>query len=192
MYASIARIPLYVRIWLVLVFVVSLFAIGLYASAHFVLRQDASDPQIQIAEDTAASISVTGQFPATTTPVNMMSGLAPFISVYDAKGNILQSGGVVENRVPVLPREVFEEAGVRGEDRFTWKPFDDVLFAGVLVRYANASSSGYVLVARSLREVESRERSLFGIAATTWLLAVLGSLALMLVFFESKTAKARR
>ena len=59
----------------------------------------------------------------------------------------------------------------------SWEPAKDVREAAVVVKYKN----GYVVVARSLKEVEKREDLVFKFAAIAWIL-VIGAISVSFLF----------
>lgn len=119
-------------------------------------RQSANDPQIQMAEDTATLLDANKPFSPSTKLVDMATSLAPFIIVYDLKGNTFTSEAVVDANLPNPPQGVFTFARDHEENRVTWQPREGVRIAAVIVAYKN----GYVLAGRNLREIEQREKSL--------------------------------
>jgi hypothetical protein len=145
----------------------------IYVTGQQVLRQSANDPQIQMAEDTAASLAngsaVPADFmPASRQPFDMSQSLAPFTMIFDRGGTLLESSATLAGEAAVPPVGVFGYAKLHGEDRFTWQPAQGERFAAVL-KYYTGGSTGFVLVGRSLREVEVREDNLLKIVALAWL-----------------------
>lgn len=172
---------------LISVILVLIFGIA-YFMARQILRQGADDPQIQIAEDSAAILSrgeepdfirsnVYGQ-------VDLAKSLAPFLITYDRAGKPLSSTGILDGKTPTPPAGVFASAKKHGENRLTWQPKKGVRIAMVLVYYGGARE-GYVLSGRSLLEVEKRE----GIIEK---IAVFGALASLFIVFIIFFALDRR
>jgi hypothetical protein len=148
-----------------------------YAGVQQALRQSANDPQIQMAED-AANALAKGAAVETVVPqaeVDVQRSLSPFLIVYDDSGTVLKASGLLNGQVPRLPRGVLDYTRVRGQDRVTWEPQRGVRMAAVVVRYAG-QQSGYVLAARSLREVEKREDQQLLIAGLAMLCVLAASL----------------
>ncbi|GAC1372047.1 MAG: hypothetical protein NVSMB39_6280 [Candidatus Saccharimonadales bacterium] len=154
-----------------------------YASVQQALRMSANDPQVQLAEDTAAALSL-GQTPGslvTGLAVDMRRSLAPFLIITDSSRHILASNVQLDGAVPLPPTGSFDTArsGQRlnaptGENRITWEPAPGVREAVVIVAY----NGGYVLSARNLREVEFRSERVLGMTAGA--IALLGVLGLVL------------
>jgi len=74
---------------------------------------------------------------------------------------------VLDGKEPVIPTGVFASTQNSGETRFTWQPRTGVRSA-VVVDYYKGASSGFVLVGRSIREVENREDNLELIVFLAW------------------------
>jgi len=153
-----------------------------YLAVQQSLRQGANDPQIQMAEDAAASLkagaSVDSVVPSAQ--VEIASSLAPFIMVFDSAGNVVASSATLHGKVPSFPGGVLDYTRQHGEDRVTWQPEPGVRMATVTIGTGN----GFVLAGRSLREVEVREDNVenYSLLATlaiwivTLILTVMGEL----------------
>ncbi|MCL4384288.1 hypothetical protein M1116_02450 [Patescibacteria group bacterium] len=129
---------------------------------HF--RLPAYDPQVQLAEDIAASLSANRPLESVvslTVHVDLTKSLAPFANFYDSQGRPEAGTGFIDNAVPSIPAGVFKYTTAHGEDRITWQPRPGIRQAIVVKPYKSKTSSGFVVVGRSLREVEQRERILF-------------------------------
>ncbi len=155
----------------------------IYAVAQQDLRQSANDPQIQLAEDGAAALAA-GGVPASLMPadrhvIDVSQSLAPFIMVFDNGGKVLESSMKAGNTLPVPPAGVFDYVRAHGEDHVTWQTASGLRFAAVIVPFAAVApaggviSSGFVLAARSLREVENREANTELIAGSAWALCMI-------------------
>ena len=169
------------RIWAPIAVSGIILSALIYASVQQDLRQGANDPQIQMAQDLADSLQngknaqdVVGQ------PVDLNKSLATFVIVFDDSGKPIASSAILDGRIPTPPAGVFTYTRQNTEDRFTWQPKPQVREAAVLMRF-EGSKPGFVLVGRSLKEVEKRESRLelqigVGLAA-----AVLGSLVIVII-----------
>ena len=143
----------------------------IYAAVQQDLRQNANDPQIQIAEHAAVALESGQQIPSLDVSVDIGKSLSPFVIIYDEFGKVLTSNGVLDDKVPVPPLGVLENAKIKGENRVTWQPSINVRIAAVVTHFSG-KQSGFVLAGRSLREVEKREDQTFKFAAAGWLLSV--------------------
>jgi sensor histidine kinase regulating citrate/malate metabolism len=147
------------KLWLPIAIVTTAMCALVYIVVQQSLRQEANDPQIQLAEDTATALSngQTIESVVPTTTVDMARSLAPFVMVYDGQGQVLASSGQLNGQPPRIPFGVLDNAMENGDDRVTWEPQNGVRLASVAVPYTtNAQVVGYVVVGRSLRMVEDR------------------------------------
>ena len=161
------------RVWLPIAIVVAAFSSLAYVTVQQSQRQAANDPQIQMAEDTAAALqkgaSMSSVIPKET--VDIAASLAPFIVVYDNDGNPVASSGLLDGQMPGYPNGALVSAKGGRENRVTWQPNTNVRIASVVVPYNN----GYVVAGRNLREVEKRESQTEMYAAVTGLLALIAT-----------------
>ena len=167
------------RIWFPVAAGLTMLAGTAYAAVQQDLRQSANDPQIQLAEDAAAALA-TGVQPDSVLPaqhVNLSASLAPFVMVLDTNGRVLASSGSLDGATPTLPDGVLQNAAEHGQNRLTWQPRPGVREATVIQTVKGAPQARYVLAARSLREVETRETNAEELVGLGWL----GSLAASLV-----------
>lgn len=162
------RTPSTVKLWLAGCFI-SVVLVGLvYGAVQQNYRQNANDPQIQLAEDTSEALNA-GAMPASLvaargTTVQMDESLAPFIVIVDKNEHQLASSANLNGHVPLPPASAFRAAAANigkdptrpGENVFTWQPTPGIREAAVITTY----NGGYVVAARSLREVEHRESNL--------------------------------
>src|SRR5579884_202595 len=152
--------------------VISTLLCGLvYLAVQQEIRHQADDPQIQMAEDTANSLSKGETLQTSTQKLDISQSLSPFTITFNRDGSIVSSSAQLDGQDPVLPGGVFQAASRIGEDRFTWQPQTGVRIAAVLVHYSG-TNSGYVLVGRSLREVEKRQDDLLTEVAIVWVLSL--------------------
>lgn len=168
------------RRWLPLALLATAFCGLVYVAVQQSLRLGANDPQIQLAEDTADALArggaVASLVPASQ--VDIARSLAPFVVVFNDKGEALASSGLLHGRPPALPAGVLDYARQHGQDRVTWQPEPGVRVASVVVAYGG-TSSGFVMAGRSLREVEKRIDQVGQIAGAAWLATLVASLALV-------------
>lgn len=165
--ANFGRILFY---WAAFMVVITFLSGLVYITAQQLLRHSANDPQIQLAEDSAASLSQ-GQNPQAVLPanqINIENSLAPYVIIFDEKGQPVASSAQLDGATPVVPGGVFEYTRQTGEDRFTWQPKTGVRSAAVMTHFGGASP-GFVLAGRSLREVEVREDQLLKLVGAAWL-----------------------
>ncbi len=177
--------------WLPLVFVSTILVGLVYTAVQQSYRMGANDPQIQLAQDSATAIQNGTSLPFVSdmAQVNVAQSLSPFRIMYDEKGNVVESQGQLNGAVPKLPSGVISYTKTHGEDRFTWQPATGVRLATAIVPYGAGGKSGFVLVARSLTEVEKREDQLFWMCGLAYGVLLLGSFGL--VFLLAKVLSKR-
>jgi hypothetical protein len=174
------RVRNILRLWLPLAAAGVVLCGVIYVVAQQGLRISANDPQIQLAQDTAAAAEA-GQDPAGLVPattVEISQSLAPFIMVFSDSGAVVASSARLHGQVPALPGGLLDYVRQQGEDRVTWQPENGVRMATVIVP-VSGGPGGFVLAGRSLWEIEKRDRQaqlLSGLGALTILV---GSLAVV-------------
>ena len=179
------------RTWIPLAFVATVLCGFTYAGIQQVYRNSADDPQIRMAEDAAAAIAA-GATPASvagTGVVDADRSLAPFVVVYSPARKPVAGTGVLGGVLPTPPEGVFAVATATGRDRFTWQPPSGVRIATVVVPVEG--DRGWVLAGRSLREAERRVDQLGQMTLAAWVVALVGSLALVGAL-EGLAARSRR
>jgi hypothetical protein len=166
------------KFWLPLALVTTCLCGLVYLSAQQNLRISANDPQIQIAEDLANEL-VTGQdpryfIPRTTTELS--KSLATYIMIFDKSGKLVGSSVTLDGKYPTIPQGVFSSTknSPAGETRFTWQPKNGVRSA-VVIDYYKGPTPGYVLIGRSIKEIEKRENQQLQIVAAAWIVTLVAS-----------------
>ncbi len=157
------------KYWLLAAIIITGLFFLTYAAVQQVLRQSANDPQIQMAEDTAAKLTG-GQLVRDIVPlgkVDIATSIAPYMIIFDANGKPVASSAQLNGQTPTIPSGVFDSVRQNGEDRITWQPQDGVRSAIVVTQFKGANS-GFVLAGRSLREVEKREDSIMQLLTIGW------------------------
>jgi hypothetical protein len=164
------HIPLLAR-HLLLVVLITLIMGLVYGAVQQNYRQNANDPQIQLSEDTANILS-NGASPQQLVPgkasTDMTKSLAPFVVIYDDSGKVVVATGYLDGSTPELPGGVLDYAKAHNQYSLTWQPKPSVRVAAVITRYSSPQGSGYVLVGRSLREVEKRIGELTMMVILAW------------------------
>jgi hypothetical protein len=135
-----------------------------YVTVQQSLRSSADDPQMQMVGDLASQLSA-GSDPTAlvgSRRVDLASSLSPFVTVFDANGNVLASTARLGDRVepPVPPEGVLRAARDHGRNSLTWQPRPGVRAAIVVEPWVadDGRNGGTVLVGRSLLEIERREQ----------------------------------
>jgi hypothetical protein len=138
-----------------------------YAAAQQNLRLSADDPQVALAQRTAARLDA-GTIPAAAVPadpVDLAVSLDPFVLVFDTNGLPLASSATLHGQAPTYPTGVFDTVRKRGEDRVTWQPERGVREATVAVAW----HGGFVVAGRSLQLTERHIDQLGLLVGTGWL-----------------------
>jgi len=152
-----------------------------YVQAQQVLRGDANDPQVELAEDGAAALDA-GSGPASVvgnTTVQIATSLAPWVTVYGPSGDVLASDATLNGAPPQIPPGVRTTASASGRDQVTWQPQPGVRVALVVVSF----KGGTVASGRSLRLIEMREDQALLIAGAAM---VVGLAILAVLTFVAK------
>jgi hypothetical protein len=163
---------------IILIGIVTVLSGLVFGSVQQSYRQNANDPQIQLAEDAATKLEANPRsFVISSENVDIAKSLAPFIILYDDSYTPIAGSGTLNGKLPAPPEGVFEYTKLHKQHRVTWQPQSDVRIAAVFVR-VEGQQAGYVLAGRSLREVEVREKSLSVMVFLGWL-ASLGVIVLI-------------
>lgn len=178
------------RSWLPLAVVIVALCGLVYLTAQQLLRQGANDPQIQLSEDFAASLTSSktpsGDFPARQ--VEISTSLSPFVMIFDDSGKVLVSNALLDGIPPQYPAGVFEYVRQHGQDRVTWQPREGVRHATVVTRFAGPAGAGFVVAGRSLRVVEERSTYFLQICALACFVTLIASAAVtaFMIFLTEK------
>jgi len=172
----------FLSVWIPLAIAITCLAGLIYLTIQQDMRIGANDPQIQLAEDLAASLNSGVKMPAFISSIEISQSLAPFIMVFDTKGNLISGDAVLHRKAPTLPEGVLLYVKSKGEDRFTWQPETGVRLATIIISYNN----GYVLAGRSLREIEKREDNLFMQVFLGWTTTLVISFLAAALFVKKK------
>ncbi len=172
-------------LWLASLAIITLIFGTIYGVVQQSLRQSANDPQVQIAQDTAAQLNA-GSMPEqfNNGRVDMRQSLAPFVIIYDKQGEPVGGSGFLDNKNPTIPLGVMQNSSANKYNAITWQPDNDVRVATVTV----AANNYYVTSGRSLKEVEKRENKTMLITSVGWL-ASITTLAAAFWFKQSKITK---
>ena len=171
---------------------VSGLVLFVYASVQQAHRSGLNDPQIQIAEDAAATLAG-GAAPASVVPgghVDLARSLAVWVTVVDASNQPIASSAMLDGRIPVPPPGVLDIARHHREDRVSWQPRSDVRSA--IVACSVGRSGAVVIAGRSMREVEERESRLIVMTIIAWIGALVTAVLWAALSGNSKVQAAGR
>jgi hypothetical protein len=148
--------------WLPFAIVSTILFITIYTVAQQSIRQNANDPQIQLAQDYSNALEK-GTGPAliaNPTSFDISKTLDNFVIIVDSSNNIIASDAQIGSSQPVPPKGVFDYAGKHDDNRLTWQPQNGVRLAIVVKKYEYNGTTGYIVVGRNMQEVEKREDSI--------------------------------
>jgi hypothetical protein len=166
-------VPKFLRAWLPLAVAATVLAGTAFAIGQQILRADANDPQVQLAEDAAARVQAGGA-PADVLPsahTDIAASLAPWMMVYDADRKLLAGSARLDGKVAAYPTSVFDNAPAGSRHEVTWQPRSGVREASVVVGF----KGGWLVAGRSLRLVEEREDLVGKLALAGWLAALVAT-----------------
>ncbi|HSX41675.1 MAG TPA: hypothetical protein VLF21_03580 [Candidatus Saccharimonadales bacterium] len=158
--------------WLGQAVIITIIFVTIYAAVQQNYRQNANDPQASMVIGLAGQITQgtdveLGQVPK----IDPSKSLTPFAIIYDDQGKVVDSNVELDGKTPELPAGVFANTRKVGEERITWQPTANVRLAAVIAHH-DGKKPGFVLAARSLKEVEEREAQLQTMVALAWLLSL--------------------
>jgi hypothetical protein len=150
----------------------SLVVLLVYATVQQTYRSAANDPQMQLARDIADDIKYTRSYRYyLDNAVDPRQSLGTFMQLYNENGQLLFSGGTIHGKAPQIPKGVLDNAKQYTENAVTWQPTADVRLASV-TEYTMRPDTAYVVVARSMMEVENREARLTQMIMLIWTIGV--------------------
>ncbi len=172
-----------IKNWLPLAIAISSICLLVYTSVQQSIRRGANYPQIQIAQDLKDNLNTAKQKEEEVSSSNIdpSKSLSNFAIIFNDEGHPVASSASLDGRIPIPPQGVFDYVRSKGEDRFTWEPRRGVRIATVVLKYGR----GFVLVGRSLKEVESLEDWIFKMVFITWIGTLFITFAATLILGKS-------
>jgi hypothetical protein len=143
--------------------------VAMYATVQQVHRSTANDPQMQMARDISVRLgayNIVQLLPDDT--IDISNSLGTFVTFYNHNGEPIRSTGLLDGKLPGIPKGVFEYARINREHDVTWQPKPGVRMAMIVESVPSSPEVGFVAVGRSLREVEIRESNLVSILLVIW------------------------
>ncbi len=174
-------------LWLPFALAITIMSALVYVTVQQNFRMSANDPQIQLVQDAQKDLANGAPAEAFTSQqaTDISKSLAPYILVFNEKGETVAGTAALDGQLPKFPSGVFDAAKSRGENRFTWQPKAGIRQAVILDKYesknASSTTTGFVAVGRSIREIEVRENNLTRMALISWLAALLLTLLSVLL-----------
>ena len=140
-----------------------------YATVQQNHRSNANYPQLQLARDIANRVASNQQYEhlLPTDRIELSQSLGLFVTLYNNNGMPVQSTGMLDGKLPQIPKGVLDFARSNKEDVLTWQPREGVRQAVVIESTGNADK-GFVMAGRSLEEVERHESNLVQMVFIAW------------------------
>lgn len=162
------------RIWLPIAVATTVVTGLAYFAVQQNYRMGLNDPQIQLAQDGAASLDegATPESIVGTGVVDIDTSLAPFKIVFGQDGSVLAASARLNGAIPKPPSGVLSAAQTHGLNTVTWQPRPGVRIASAS---AAAKDGRVVLAGRNMREVEKRIDTLTVVTALAWAVAMIGA-----------------
>ena len=180
--------------WIAYAAIITLMCGIIYITVQQNFRMNANDPQYQMVEDAANTLS-NGADPKSlipsTTNVEISKSLAPFFIIYDDAGNIAATNATLNGKPIKIPAGVITYIQKNGSDAASWQPQPGVRQA--MVGLHTTTGKGYIVVAgRSLRKVEERiallgEQVLFG-----WVCSLVVMFVIAFLLDVVRTSKTKK
>ena len=109
--------------------------------------------------------------------------------IYNATSTLIGSSALLNGKNPSFPTLVFNYVRTHGQWRQTWQPAPGVREAVVVAPYSG-TSSGFLVVGRSLKEIEIRENQTLLLSGLAGIIALVLTFIVML-FFTNRSLKPR-
>jgi len=151
----------------------SLIMALIYATVQQTYRTAANDPQLQLARDIVHDIryNLPHRYRLDST-IDAQQSLGTFMQLYDINGNLISSGCTINGKAPQIPKGVIDNAKQYVENAVTWQPTADVRLATVAEYTGDNNRAAFVVIARSLLEVENREARLVKMILLSWAIGI--------------------
>src|ERR1041385_5293285 len=107
------------RVWVPLAVALTGLSLAVFVAVQQDLRQNANDPQIQMAEDAATALNG-GVPPNAVVPdrsVELSSSLGTFVMVFDKADALVASSANLHGQAPPFPTSVLDNVHGQGQDR---------------------------------------------------------------------------
>lgn len=159
MFTKFVRSHRFLSIFLTLAVLCIVIMGTIYVTVQQNYRQGANDPQIEATEEIANAMEQGLGADSIINPdnsIDISKSLSMFLIIFDKDGKMLAGSGKLGDNVPIPPQGVIDYTKANGGDRFTWEPQKGTRVAAIIKKVGD--DKGFVLAAKSLREVEKREQ----------------------------------
>ena len=168
--------------WLPLGFsITAIFLFG-YVALEQSMRMSANDTQAEIARNVEQSLTEGTPYKlfSSTHPVVIGESLTPYVVLYDMDRKPLSGNGMLGGNYPAPPKGTFDYLLTHHEDRFTWEPRPGMREA-VVALFHDGKNPAYIIVGKSLLEVDKHIDQLSRLTLVLWLGTIFGSFVLTLI-----------
>ena len=143
--------------WIPLAVTLTLICGIVYITVQQDYRLSANDPQTQMVVDAVNSLNkgIDPKSLVTGPQLDLALSLSPYLMIYDASGNPIASGVLLNGNLPYLPFGVLAYVRQKGEDVISWQPQDGIRQA-LVIRKTNGNNLYFVAAGRSLKKTEER------------------------------------
>ncbi|HVZ12689.1 MAG TPA: hypothetical protein VG965_06700 [Patescibacteria group bacterium] len=152
-----------------------------FVAGQQMLRAGANDPQIEISQDVANSLSAGRSISSLNLHpgLDLATTISTFIIIFNDNGTPAASEVTLAGSTPQIPPGVLDYTKRYGQDRITWQPAKGIRVATIVTRFKSTSGAGFVLVGRGLTEAERRVDQLLTIVSIAWLVLIIATFAAM-------------
>jgi hypothetical protein len=145
-----------------------LIVLLMYAAVQQACCTTANNQQRGVARDmNHIKYARTYHFLSDSGEVEVQQGHGTFMQLYNKNGQLIYSGGTINVKAPRLTAGVWDNARQQTESTLTWQPAPTMQLAAV-ARYTAMPDVAFVVVARSLQEVENCEIRLITMIILFW------------------------
>lgn len=145
----------------------SLVMVLIYATAQQPYRSEAYEPQDTSFKMEHSRTCCYYLMEGTDTQQN----IGTFIRFYNSNGKLIYSGGTISSKAPNVPKGVLDTAKQHYTNNIAPQPTAQVHLAAVAA-YTGKQDTSYVVVARSLHEVENCESNLIKTVVIFWAMGI--------------------
>ena len=160
------------RVWVLIAISLTIVCGMVYVGIQQLNRLSINETISQIAYDVAYSLQNNQESNLSLPVIDIQKSLSPFVILFDSNNQPIQTNAKLGESKPLPPVEILDFAKKFGESRVTWQPIKGLRFATVTVYFKNIKT-GFVLVGRSLFEVENRINKIGRLLVTIWLFSLL-------------------
>jgi len=155
------------------ILIVTILSGLIYVSVQQSYRSGANDPQLQVARDISQRLNKSQSINELMNgdTVEISQSLAIFKIFFNNNGDPVQSTGLLDGKLPQIPKGVFDFTKANGEDAFTWQPRKGIRMA-MVVESVQGLGIAFVAAGRSLKEVEKRISNLTTMLLIGWVICI--------------------